>query len=99
MNVYIGPGDGGADRVFLRALRALVVFRTENAHDRQSDLDDMLRLQARLDSLGRHVPIIGMKPARFGNSDGAPRAHPHARPGHLIGLSSGAPYYLELLAP
>ena len=93
VNMYLGPGDGGANRVFLSALRALVVWRTLNARSRQRDLNDMLRLQAHLDSLGKHVPIIGVRPAAF-NSAAARR---HWTPGRPLGLSSAAPYALELL--
>ena len=89
--MYVGPGDGGANRVFLDALRALVVHRTERATSRFADLNDMRRLQAKLDALGKHVPIIGVRP--LGPGDDPTRLGQHAR------LDSGAPYYLELLQP
>lgn len=103
VNVYVGRGNGGVQSAFLDALSALVVWRVTTTDVREGDatrgqlraedVDVMTRLQAHLKTLGKRVPIIGIRPAEHYTT----RGRGEWTPGERLVLNSGAPYYLELI--
>lgn len=91
VNVYVGPGNGGVSRVFLDSLTALVVWRVTDselrASNRAQDIQLMLQLQDHLASLGKRVPIIGLRPTEYNSN----YARDDWSPGQRTTLSSGPP--------
>ena len=91
VNVYVGPGNGGVSRVFLDSLVALVVWRVTDsslrASHREQDVQLMLQLQDHLASLGKRVPVIGLRPTEYNSN----YARDEWSPGQRTTLNSGAP--------